>query len=150
MRANHHVFQHGHAPEQAHSLERYRQAKPRAMVRRQERDVLAKHSDRASIGAEVASDQVKQSRFASSVWSDHTDQLALANAERNTVDSYHTAEAPRQSFGVQDYLRSIGYWPALASSSWLTPAAGTNCPFLMVDIKLAESGMPLCFWGVNA
>ena len=93
MRADEHVVEHGHRPEELDVLERARDAAPDDAVRRRVQQALAVEVELARVGLVEPRDHVEERRLAGAVRADQPDDLALLDVERDVVDRDDAAEA---------------------------------------------------------
>ena len=97
MQAEQHVLQAGQLLKQRGELKRAHQPALDDLMRPESADVFAVEPDGAGGGSDEAGQQVEAGRLARAIRTDQADDLALRNAEIDTVDGGESAEVPGET-----------------------------------------------------
>ena len=106
MRADEHVFEHGHVVEEDDVLEGARDPQPRDRVRTRSSQVLALEENAAGVGAVEPRDEIEERRLPGPVRSDQPDDLALLQLEGDVGESDDPAEPPCDVFNREKRHRT--------------------------------------------
>jgi hypothetical protein len=115
------VFIDGEVPEDVRDLKRARDAEPRALVRRQVRNVALAIEDAAFARRQQSREQVEEGRLPGAVGTDDRPHAAGRDLDRHVVDGGETGEAARQAFRLEDVTRR---WGDLGGAGALTRIHG--------------------------
>ncbi|MNI31721.1 hypothetical protein D3C73_856110 [compost metagenome] len=108
VRAQRHVFQHGHARQQLHVLEGAADTQLGDLARRAVVDALAHERDLAARHRQHAADQVEGGALAGAVGANQAHDFTRADFERDVVDSDQPAEFLADGVHFQHHLPRLG------------------------------------------
>src|SRR5271166_3542446 len=96
MRAGHDIFEDRHVLEHADVLKGARESERGAAIRGKPLDPAPREPNGAFAGGQKAGDHIEGCRLTRAIWADEAVDLALGNAEVETVDGYDAAETNRE------------------------------------------------------